>query len=139
MDAIYNTKDKRQPELGSPRELKQRRPEEIATATKLVHVDNNQLPPLVIMEEGSQVVELNLLTVAPEIQLLILQQCDSMALSRIDQACKALSTPMPPCTTVTFTKSCSEQASFRIPKHVTQCRILACSSCQNRTRTPSRQ
>ena len=91
MVAIYNTEDKRQPELQSSTELKQGRTEEVATAAKLVHVDKNQLPPLVIKEECPR-----LLTILPEIQLLILQQCDPMALSRIDQVCKALSTPRPP-------------------------------------------
>jgi hypothetical protein len=38
----------------------------------------------------------HLMSMAPEVQLLILQKCDATTLTRIDRVCKALSIPRPP-------------------------------------------
>ena len=63
-----------------------------------VKIYNTEEKPSVTQQQSLQlvVVTWSLLTVAPEIQLLILQHCNAMALSLIDQVCKALSTPRPP-------------------------------------------
>jgi len=71
---------------------------------------------LVIKQPDLQlfVVTWSLLTLAPEIQLLILQHCTAIALARIDQVCTALSTPRQPLSilqTAVQNKLCSEYPS----------------------------